>query len=157
MNFYIKQQVFSFRDSFSIFDESGTEVYRVKGEIISLGKKLHIYNTAGEEVAFIEQKIFAFLPKFHIYVKNKGYVEVVKHFTFWHQRYSVEPIGWQVEGDFTNHAYGINDKNGMVANISKQWFTWGDTYEISVSPAADPLAALGVVLCIDACLESNNN
>ena len=47
--------------------------------------------------------------------------------------------------------------NRTVATVSKEWFTWGDTYEISVDDSVEPILALAVVLVIDACLESKNN
>ena len=50
MKLLIKQRVFSWTDTFDIYDEEGNAKYFVKGEFLSLGHKLHVYNSKGEEV-----------------------------------------------------------------------------------------------------------
>ena len=44
MKLYLKQKVFSWGDSFTVYDENGNDKYYVEGEIFSFGKKLHIYD-----------------------------------------------------------------------------------------------------------------
>ena len=34
-------------------------------------------------------------------------------------------------------------------DIHKEWFTWGDSYELDISDPAYELTALGIVLAID--------
>jgi len=41
--------------------------------------------------------------------------------------------------------------------VAKEWFTLGDAYEISIRAGADEIAALAVVLVIDACIEAQRN
>jgi uncharacterized protein YxjI len=38
--------------------------------------------------------------------------------------------------------------------VSKEWMTWGDSYEISIEDGVDEIDALSVVLVIDACIEA---
>ena len=83
--------------------------------------------------------------------------EVIKAFTFLKQRYSVNGLGWQVNGDFWAHEYEITENGNAVASVSKEWMTWGDAYEIRFHDGVDIIAALAVVLVIDACLEAQNN
>ena len=155
---YIKQKVFSWKDKFSVFNELGEDVYRVEGEFFTLGKKLHIYDLNDNEVAFIHQKVWSFLPKYYIARNGTDIAEVVKQFTFLKARYEVPAFGWTVQGNFTAHEYTITGSDGQtVATISKQWLTWGDTYELDAAPGVDMLNVLAVVLIIDAVLAAQNS
>ena len=79
---------------------------------------------------------------------------MVKEFTFFKHEYSVNGLGWQVHGDFWDHEYEITNGNTVIASVSKEWMTWGDTYEIRLGYGADEATALAVVLVIDACIEA---
>ena len=153
---YIKQKVFSWKDRFSVFNEWGEDVYRVEGELISLGKKLHVCDMADREVAFIHQKVLSFLPRYFISRNGEDVAEVVKKLTFLKAKYEIPAFGWTVQGNFTAHEYTISSEAGVVAAISKKWFSWGNTYEIDSAPGFDPLNVLCVVLIIDAVLASQD-
>lgn len=157
MNLYIKQRVFSWGDKFSIYDENGNERFHVEGEIFTLGKKLHLYDTVGNELAFIQQKVMSFLPKYYILRNNSPIAEIVKEFTFFKQEYSVNGLGWQVHGDFWAHEYEITSSGRLIASVSKEWLTWGDTYQIHLTNDTDTVNALAVVLVIDACIAAQQN
>lgn len=157
MKLYIKQKVFSWADKFRVYDEYENDKYFVEGEVFTLGKKLHLYSLDGDELAYIHQKVWSFLPKYFINRNGEDAAEVVKEFTFLRQEYTVEGLDWTVEGDFWAHEYQINSENGVVATISKRWFTWGDTYEIDIADDADEVMSLSVVLIIDAVIDSQNS
>lgn len=57
MKLLIKQRVFSWSDTYDIYDENENPKYFVKGEILSLGHRLHVYDAAGNEVGLIKEKI----------------------------------------------------------------------------------------------------
>ena len=157
MDLYIKQKVFSFGDKFFIYDEAGNEVYSVKGEIFSLGKKLHLYDRNENELAFITQKLLTLLPKYYISSNDQQIAEVVKEFTLFRPKYTVNGLGWTVEGNFFEHSYVVSDGNRDVVTVEKQWLSWGDSYHVSIADGVDPVAAISVVLVIDACIEASQN
>ena len=157
MNLYIKQKVFSFGDKFTVYDGNGNDKYYVQGEVFSFGKKLHLYDLNGNEIAFIYQKVFSFLPKYYISMSGRDVAEVTKEFTFFRQEYTVSPVGWKINGDFWEHEYSITDGGSTVADISKEWMSWGDTYEITVSDGYNEIMALATCLIIDACIEAQND
>ena len=157
MKLYIKQKVFSWGDKFRIYDENQNDRYYVKGEVLSFGKKLHLYNPSGDEEAFIHQKVLALLPKFYISRNNTDVAQVIKEFTILRQKYTVEGLGWTVNGNFLAHDYEITSDGRTIASISKHWFSWGDTYEIDISDDADEVMAICVVLIIDAVIEQSEN
>jgi len=161
MTLYIQQKIFTWGDKFSIYDAEGNEKYYVEGEILTFGKKLHLYDLAGNELAYIEQQLLTFLPKYLIYRNGEEFAEVVKEFTFFHPEYTVNGIDtnlqWTVHGDFFDHDYEVADGDRVIASVSKEWFTLGDAYEIVIGSGADVIAALAVVLVIDACIEAQRN
>jgi uncharacterized protein YxjI len=157
MKLYIKQRVFSFGDKFDIYDENGNERYCVQGEVFTFGKKLHLYSLGGDELAYIEQKIFSFLPKYRIYVRGNEIAEVVKEFTFFHNEYSVNGLGWKVDGNFLDHDYTVESDGRIIASVAKEWFTLGDAYEINIADGINPILVLAVVLVIDACIDAERD
>ena len=156
MKLYIKQKVFSWSDRFTVKDSYGADRYYVEGELFSWGKKLHVYDMAGNEVAFIQQKVFSFLPRYFVYVNGEEIAEIVKEFTFLFHRYSIEGLGWDIEGSFIAHDYEITQDGRPIVTITKEWMTWGDSYELDITDSRDEIVALAVVLTIDAVTESKS-
>ena len=156
MKLYMKQKVFSFADRFYIKDEEGRDRYYVEGELFSWGKKLHVYDESGQEAAFIQQKVWSFLPRFYVYIDGEEVAEIVKELTFFKPSYSIEGLNWSVSGDFWDHEYEIYEGNDFVVSISKEWFTWGDSYVIDIADHVDARYALAVVLAIDAVIAQAN-
>ena len=158
MKLYIKQKIFSWNDQFSVYDSLENELFTVKGEFFSFGKKLAIFDRNGNELYRIEQELFRFRPRYHIVKNGEVQATVVKEFSMFTPYYTVEGPGWEVQGDFWDHDYDITDAGRLVASVQKQWFTWGDTYEVSVDERAyDPVAALAVAIIIDCVLDNQDN
>lgn len=153
MKLYIKQKVFSWKDKFYVKDEFGNDRYYVEGELFSLGKKLHIYDMNNNELAFIHQKVLSFLPRFFVYVGGSQVAEIVKEFTLFRNKYRIDGLGWEVDGDFMDHDYEITHMGRPIVSISKEWFTWGDSYMLDIADNSDPINALSVVLAIDCVIE----
>lgn len=150
MKLYIKQKFFSWNDKFTVKDEYGADVFFVEGELFTWGKKLHVYDSSGEEVVFISEKVWSFLCRYAVNIGGEDVCEVVRNFTFFRPSYSIEGLGWEVDGSFWEHEYEITDSYGRrVASISKEWMTWGDSYELEVFDTDQLLTALAVVIIID--------
>ena len=149
MKLYIKQKVFSWGAKFTVKDETGNDRYFVQGEVFSWGRKLHVTDTDGKEVAFIQQKVFSFLPRYFVFVDGEEVAEIVKEFSFLRPKYSIEGLGWEINGDFWSHNYMITRNETPIVTIRKEWMTWGDSYELDISDPRDETVALAVVLTID--------
>lgn len=67
MRLYFKQRLFSWFDSYDIFDEEGNTVFTVEGKL-AWGHKLVIYGKDGQEIARVEQVVLTWLPKFELYI-----------------------------------------------------------------------------------------
>lgn len=159
MKLYIKEKVFSWNEQFTVKDENGWDKYFVEGELFSWGKKLHLNDIHGQEVAFIQQKLFTWMPRFTVSVQGREIAEIRKEFTLFFERYVIDGLGWEIEGSVWEHEYEIRRNGQTIVTISKEWFTWGDSYELNILDPADEIVALAVVLTIDCVREaaSNNN
>ena len=154
MQLRIRQRIFSWTDSYDVYDEDGYAKYEVRGALFSLGHQIHVYrknaDEANAEAGYIRQKLFALMPTFEI-VKD-GYVcgTIRKKFTLFSENYEVDYRGWQVEGDFLGWDYRVRENGKIVATIAKELFNWSDTYVLNYYNPADEAAALLLVLAIDA-------
>lgn len=156
MKRYIKEKVFSWGDKFTVKDEQGCDRYTVEGEVFSWGKKLHVYDMAGREVAFIKQEVWSWMPRYYVFCGDRQVAEIRKKFTFFFPKYSIEGLGWEIDGSFMAHEYQITRSGRQIVSISKEWMTWGDSYELDIADPADEIVALAVVLTIDCVMESNS-
>ena len=152
MKLYIKQKVFSWVDRFTVKDEYGEDRYYVEGEAFSFGRKLHIYNMAGREVAFIKQELWTFMPQYHVFCNGHEVATIRKEFTFLFPRYVIDGLDWLIDGSFMAHDYEITKAGSPIVSIRKEWMTWGDTYELTITDPQQEILALAVVLTIDCVL-----
>lgn len=157
MKMLFKQRMFSWFDSYDIYDEYGNVLFTVKGKL-SWGHKLCIYTSDGAEVGMVREVLFRFLPRFELYACGDCVGEISKEFRFFRHVYHIDFNGWNVDGNFMGWDYNITDSRGqLVASISKELLHWTDTYVIDVVNPGDALYALMVTLAIDAekCSASN--
>lgn len=150
MKLLFKQRLFSWFDSYDIYNEAGETVYTVKGQF-SWGHCLKIFDTYGNEIGTVKERILTFLPKFEIYLGDKYIGCISKEFTFLKPKYNIDYNRWHIEGDFFEWDYNILSQGGQnIATVSKQLFNLTDTYIIDVNDSQDALCALMLVLAIDA-------
>ena len=126
MKLLFKQRLFSWFDSYDIYDEAGNTVYVVKGQL-SWGHKFEIY-------------------------KNGSYIGCLsKEFSFLTPHYNIDYNGWHIDGTIMEWDYSILDRSGYsIARVSKELFHMTDTYVIDVQDPGNALDALMFVLAIDA-------
>lgn len=158
MKLLFKQRLFSWFDSYDIYDESENTVYVVKGQL-SWGHCLKIFDNIGREVGMVKERIFTFMPKFELYLGENCVGQIEKKIALFANRYNIDCNGWNVDGDFLGWNYSIVDGGGhTVACISKELLHLTDTYIINVVNPQDALLSLMVVLAIDAekCSRNNN-
>ena len=156
MKLYIKEKVFSWGDKFTVKDAYGEDKYIVEGEVFTFGKKLHVYDSSGREVAFIKQEVWSFLPRYYVFCDDRQIAEIKKEFTFLFPRYTIDGLGWEIDGSFMAHDYQITKRGRKIVTISKEWMTWGDSYELDIADPADELVALAVVIAIDCVTEASS-
>ncbi len=150
MKLIFKQRIFSWLDSYDVYDEYGSTVFTVKGKL-SWGHLLKIYDANGNEVGTVKEKLLTLLPKFEMYFGEEHIGSICKELTFLTPKYNIDYNGWHVEGSWLEWDYSIVDYTGMkVASVSKEIWRLTDTYVINVKDPHDAIYALMLVLAIDA-------
>ena len=151
MQLLIKQRVFSWTDSYDVYDDQGEARYFVKDEFFTLGHQIHVYDKAtGQELGSVHQRLFSFLPTFEVVINGRVMGTVQKQFSLFTPHYEVDYRGWEVEGDFMSWDYSVLRGNREVMTISKELFHWGDTYVLRYENPADEIPGLLLVIAIDA-------
>lgn len=150
MRLLIKQRVFTWGDTYDIYDEAGNVKYVVKAEIFAFGHQLHVYDTMGNEVGRINQKLLTLMPQFEITVEGRMRGTIKKQFTFFVPKYDIDYNGWHAEGDVLGWNYEVYSGHRAIMHVNKQWLTWGDTYTIDIADERDELEGIMLVIAIDA-------
>lgn len=55
------------------------------------------------------------------------------------------------------HNYVIKEREKVVAEISKEWLSWGDSYVIDIQNNDQRELLLGAVIVIDCVISANRN
>jgi uncharacterized protein YxjI len=163
MRYVMKQKWFAWGEDFAIKDEAGRDAFFVDGRAFSWGKKLsmHVGGQGGEEVAFISQKLLSWGPTYEIYRAGELFAVVKKElFTFFHARFSIDvpgPDDYEAKGDFLDLEYAFTRSGRTVAQVSKKFFSWTDTYGIDIAEGEDEVTILAAAVVIDLCCHEQKN
>lgn len=153
MRYVMKQKFWSWGDDFIIRDENGRDAFIVDGRAFSWGDKLSFQDPAGTELAFIRQKLLAWGPTYEIEVHGR-LVAVVKKklFTLLRCKFTVDvpgPDDLEAQGSFLDHEYAFERQGREVAQVSKRWFSWTDTYGVDIAAGEDEVLILATAVVID--------
>lgn len=153
MRYVMRQKLFSWGDDFTIQDEYGRDAFFVDGKVFTFGKQLSFQTMDRQELCFIRQRVMSWGPTFEIYRNGQLYATVKKQlFTFFNCKFEIDipgPYDLTAEGDFTDHEYRIIQPPNYVAHISRQWFSWADTYGVDIAPGQDDVLILAATVVID--------
>ncbi|MBQ0000432.1 MAG: LURP-one-related family protein, partial [Clostridiales bacterium] len=111
MRLLFKERLFSWFDSYDIYDEAGNTVFRVEGKL-SWGHKLVIYDAYGTELGTVQERILTILPKFEIYAGSTYMGCISKEFSFFTPHYNIDFNGWHIDGTILEWDYTIQDRTG---------------------------------------------
>lgn len=151
MIFTLKQNMFSWMDSYNILDPCGEVMYTVNSRI-AWGHYFEIRDKNGICIAAVKQKIWSFLTKFEIYFGGELAGCVSRKWGSFRLRYDIDFMGWTVEGeiDFMRWNYRLCDAKGNTVAWVKREYKIIDTYTVEVEEEKNALPALILALSIDA-------
>ncbi len=153
MRYQMRQKLFSWGDDFTIKTAEGRDAFFVDGKAISLGNQLSFQDMQGNELAFIRQKLLAWGPTYELYRDGQLAAVVKKQiFTLFHCVFTIDvpgPNDLTAEGDFTDHEYQVSRGGRTVATVSKQWFSWTDSYGVDIADGEDAVLILASTVVVD--------
>jgi len=153
MRYMMKQKLFCWGDDFTIQNEAGENVFFVDGKAFSFGNKLSFQDMQKNELAFIRQKLLSWGPTYEI-TRGGALAAVVKKqlFTFFRCKFTVDvpgPDDLEAQGSFLDMEYSFTRAGRTVAEVSKRWFSFGDTYGVDICEGEDDILILASTVVID--------
>ncbi|OUS25931.1 hypothetical protein A9Q98_11615 [Thalassotalea sp. 42_200_T64] len=158
--FQLKQKFLSITERFEIKNENDQVVYLVDGKFFSIGKTFHLTSPDGVELAEIKQKLFSFRPTFNITFVDGRSAQLVKTFLpLFKSRFLISYAGRKLEvsGNFLSHEYQFREASSIVAQVSKKWFSFSDTYGLDVEDETLSQISLCILIAIDAIHHGRDN
>jgi uncharacterized protein YxjI len=153
MRYVMRQKLLCWGDDFHIKNESGENIFFVDGRAFSIGKKLSFQDMNGNELAFIRQKLLAWGPTYEIYRNGELAAVVKKHlFTLFRCKFNVDvpgPDDIEATGNFLDREYRFERLERTIAEVSKRWFSWTDTYGVYFVDNEDDVLILASTVVID--------
>ncbi|WP_226669638.1 LURP-one-related/scramblase family protein [Metabacillus litoralis] len=146
---YIKQKVFSLSGKFTVKDQQEKDVFYVEGSFLKIPKTFSIMNTAKDEIALITKKVFSFLPKFFVEVNGSEIFTIKKEFSFFKARYTIDMEDIEVQGNWWDMEFKVLQRGEVIGQVSKEWFTWGDSYKVQIMKEEMETIIIALVVAID--------
>ncbi|AYW47451.1 hypothetical protein C7K38_03120 [Tetragenococcus osmophilus] len=146
---YIKQKVFSLGEKFTVTDEQETPRYYVEGSFFKLPKHFSIMDDKQHEIGRITKKTIALLPKFFLEVEGNEMITLKKEWSFFKSRYTISAQQIEVQGNWWDMEFEVYSQEKQVASIRKRWFSWGDTYEVTILDEELEQLLISLVIAID--------
>jgi uncharacterized protein YxjI len=149
----LRQRLISLGDDFKIENEHGQTVYNVDNKLLRIRDTFVITDKDDNEVATIRERILALRDTVDILRGGETMAVVRKAwFTPFRDKFTVDVKGGEnlvAQGNLLDHEYEIRRDNEVIATISKRWFTFRDTYGISIEAGEDDGLILAIAVAID--------
>ena len=149
MKLIFVQRIFSWFDSYDIYDEDDNVIFKVKGQL-SLGHCFKIFDSKDREVAMVKERIIRYLPCYDIYINGQMIGSVHRKIAFFGSHYTIDYRDWDIKGDIFDWNYEIYYHDQLIASVAKKFFQFRDTYIIDVVNPNDALSVLTFALAMDA-------
>ena len=160
MRYVMKQKLFCWGDDFRIKNDDGDDVFFVDGRAFSIGNKLSFQDMNGNELAFIRQKLLSWGPTYEITRGDELLAVVKKHlFTLFRCKFTVDvpgPADLEAQGSFMDMEYTFERGGRTVAEVSKRWFSFSDTYGVDINRGEDDVLILASTVVIDMICHADN-
>ena len=94
MKMLFKQRLFSWFDSYDIYDEAGRTLFTVEGKL-SWGHCLHIMDAQGRHIGTVQERVLTFLPQFELTAYGEYLGCLKKEFSFFTPRFVFDCSDWE--------------------------------------------------------------
>lgn len=143
---YLAQKFFTFKDGFSVYNESGQVVYNIKTPLISMTTQLDVDDASGKKVGEIRQSLNPLFPGYVLFANGKELGRLYNSFSLLGHKMHIDHLDWTVEGNFIGWSYTVKHGFSKIGTISQQLWHMTDHYSIEYSNPADELPLLLVAL-----------
>ena len=150
----IIQKLISIGDDFWIENQDGKKVFKVDGKALRLRETLLFEDINGKELCKIQQRLLAITDTMAIEGPNGEQLALIKKALIspLRDRWSVNVSNGSnldVQGDILNHEYSIKQDGQKIAEVSKKWFAFTDTYGVEIHEGQNDILVLAIAIAID--------
>lgn len=149
----MRQKLFSLGEDFTIEDASGNPAFEVDGKIMTLRETFELKDRQGQVVATIRGKLMSLRAKMDVLRNDEVAATITKAlFAPFHAKFAVQLANGgeiTVDGDLFDHEYTLRRDDTVVAQVSKRWFTFTDTYGIDITQGEDEPLILAIAVALD--------
>lgn len=159
MKYRMKQDWIALGDDFTITDERGQVIAKVDGHMFSIGDKLTFQDASGREIGQIRQQLISLRPAYEV-SRGGVVIAVVKKdfFNILRCSFTVDvpgPDDLEAKGKLLEHDYEFTRGGRTVAQVSKKWFSFTDSYSIDVADGEDAFLIVASAVVIDLCCHAD--
>ena len=162
--FLIKDQIFSLNERMEILNPLSQEILGYfHSKFFSLPKKYWLTTAENQAIIGIEKHVLTFMTKFDFYEAGPAEnLSMNSYLGTLEKKFSLLPkynflsldggILYEVSGDFCGRNFTVLQNGHVVAEISRKFWTWTDTYGIRIDPTKSDLQAmilLTIVVVLD--------
>ena len=150
----IRQNLISIGDDFWIENAEGKKVFKVDGKVLRIRKTLVFEDAQGKKLAQIQERLLTIRDTMVIDDADGKEIAVIKKALIapLRDRWMVKVKNGEdldVQGSILDHEYSIKQGRTKVAEVSKKWFSFTDTYGVEIAPAQNDILILAVAVAID--------
>lgn len=150
----MRQKLVSIGDDFHIENEAGRKVFKVDGKALRIRETLHFKDMDGNKLCQIQERLLNIRDTMEIEDANGKSMATVKKALIapLRARFSVNVKGGpdlDVTGNILDFEYEIKEGRRKVAEISKKWFRFTDTYGVEIAPGENDVLILAITVAVD--------
>ena len=150
----IHQQFLSIGDDYWIENEDGEKSFKVDGKALRLRKTLILEDAEGKPLCKIQERMLRIKDTMEIEDADGKRIALVKKALIaplrerWNVKIRNGP-DMVVQGNIFDHEYNIKEGLRRVAEISKKWFKFNDTYGVEIDNDQEDVLILTIAIAID--------
>lgn len=152
--YQMREKLVSIGDDYWIENEAHQRVYKVDGKALRARSTLIFEDPQGHELCKIQERMLRVKDTMEIEdASGHGSATVKKALIApMRERWTVKVANGpdlNVQGNLLDHEYTIGEGRTKVAEISKKWFRFADTYGVEIQPGQNDVVILAVTAAID--------
>ncbi|MGB2992674.1 MAG: LURP-one-related family protein, partial [Paenisporosarcina sp.] len=82
-------------------------------------------------------------------VNGQEVLTIKKELSFLKPRYTIDAAGIEVHGNWWEMNFQVLQHGEVVGQVSKEWFTWGDSYKVQILNEEMESIIIALVVAID--------
>ena len=153
--YQMREDLISIGDDFWIENENGQRVYRVDGKVLRISKTYAFLDLAGNTLCRIKERLLTIKDTMEIEDSQGEELAVVRKALIsplrdrWNVNLRNGP-DLEIKGNILDHEYAIRQGRNKIAEVSKKWFRFTDTYGVEVAEGQNDILILAIAVAMDA-------